>query len=340
MASTTDVRLRSVVADDILDQMAGKLLTDSEYDLLVSGPTTVRKPDGSLLLVYRPAALPPELRRDSYATLHSLKGQTTTNRGMASGTKRASDGGTRTRTKVMPSAIIGAMDPAGPKQYCRLTAWTGKETERFAGLFPLFRWIGSRFAEEVPDRFAAQMAYVERTADDWVIPGTPFTTITVNNSYPTGVHKDAGDLDEGFSTIVALRQGEYRGGRLVFPKFRVAADLQDGDLILMDAHEWHGNTAIVMQARPQCVEHPDTPADWIVRGYPGAYGDVPLCGDDDLHEHLRRQPGTSVIPWVEPERISVVSYYRTRMVECAPAADEAGKAAQYAEQRTAASLGL
>jgi hypothetical protein len=43
---------------------------------------------------------------------------------------------------------------------------------------------------------------------------------------------------------VCLRRGTYTGGVLVFPRLRVAVDLQDRDLILMDAHEWHGNTAI------------------------------------------------------------------------------------------------
>ena len=70
----------------------------------------------------------------------------------------------------------------------------------------------------------------------------PWTTVTVNNTYPTGVHKDQGDLDEGFSNLAVLRRGDYAGGHLTFPRYRVAVNMQDGDLILMDAHEWHGNT--------------------------------------------------------------------------------------------------
>ena len=69
--------------------------------------------------------------------------------------------------------------------------------------------------------------------------------MTVNNNYPTGVHTDKGDLDEGYSCLMALRRGEYTGGNLVFPEYRVSVNMKEGDLLLMDAHQWHGNTNIV-----------------------------------------------------------------------------------------------
>jgi hypothetical protein len=145
----------------------------------------------------------------------------------------------------------------------------------------------------VNDRYEAQMAEIDRTHPDWVVPGTPFTTITVNNTYPTGVHTDKGDLDAGFSTIAVLRRGSYTGGRFVFPEFRVAVDLQDGDLILMDAHQWHGNTALV------CA-----------------------CGDKR----------TSSCRACGAERISVVSYFRTAMTSCGSEEEENQRAVEYREK--------
>ena len=84
-----------------------------------------------------------------------------------------------------------------------------------------------------------------KTEADWRISNTPFTTMTVNNNYPTGVHTDKGDLEEGFSCLMSLRKGEYTGGSLIFPEYRVGVNMGEGDLILMDAHQWHGNTNIV-----------------------------------------------------------------------------------------------
>jgi hypothetical protein len=58
------------------------------------------------------------------------------------------------------------------------------------------------------------------------------------------VHQDAGDLDQGYSCLAVLRYGQYAGGHLTFPEYRVACDLGHGDVLLMDAHQWHGNTAL------------------------------------------------------------------------------------------------
>ena len=288
-------------------EKVGKILTPADYNMLLTGPCLVRKPNGQPLAIYLPDAMPTELRELGYPILNELRSSTTQNRGMASGTKRV--GSTehgRTDSLPVPSAIIGAFDPSGPQQFCRLTAWTGQETEKFAALQPLFEWVGEQMRTHVADRWQAQMSYVEKTDPAWTIPGTPFTTITVNNTYPTGVHTDKGDLDAGFSTIFCLRRGFYTGGCLTFPEYRVAVDMQDGDLILMDAHEWHGNT----QLNCACGGPPRTKA--------GNPGPCSKCG---------------------AERISVVSYYRTKMAACGTPADEAARQRAYAENRFEAARG-
>ena len=59
----------------------------------------------------------------------------------------------------------------------------------------------------------------------WVIPGTPFTTATVNNTYAGAIHTDAGDLKAGFGVLVVLREGHYEGCETVFPEYGVGVDL-------------------------------------------------------------------------------------------------------------------
>jgi hypothetical protein len=300
--NATQLRVRSKIHPDTLEGLKGKVLADDSYDALIVGPTEVRQPDGKPLLKFLPGYLQPDLLESTYETLHSLKELETTNRGLASGTQRVKGfaEGTRTYSESVPSAIIGSFDAKPPKNYCRLTAWSGRELDQFQSLFPLFKEIGKAFAEHVPERFEAQMAFIRKTHPDWVIPGTPFSTITVNNSYPTGVHTDKGDLDEGFSTLAVLRKGNYRGGRLVFPEYRLAVDMGHGDLLLMDAHQWHGNTAMFCEV---CGER---------MGPGGTTGHDERCGT---------------------ERISVVSYYRTMMTECGSAEEESARAAAWAEKR-------
>lgn len=296
-----DLRLRTRVSDEGVREIAGRVLGPRDYDLLLtgSGPVRIRMPDNRPLAIYLPRALSGVLTGDVYEVLHSLKQFTTSNRGNASGSKRLRRGGpdtpaSRTETVPIASVLLGSMDPMGQTRYCRLSAWTGRHLPEWETLHPVLREVGHHLATQVPDRYAAQMARVNASQPEWIIPGTPFSTVTVNNTYPTGVHTDKGDLDEGFSTIACLRRGPYTGGQLVFPAYRVAVDLQDGDLILMDAHQWHGNVPIV------CA-----------------------CGTE------RRGPCETC----GAERISVVSYFRTKITTCADPATEQAKATAAADAR-------
>ena len=302
-----DLRLRTRVSDDAIKQsLQGKVLGPADYDLLMtgSGPVRMRMPDNRPLCVYLPGVLAGLFTDDVYRILHSLRQHTTNNRGDASGTRRLRRGGnagivsTRGETKPTPSIMLGSMDPIGQTRYCRLSSWTGRNLPDWETLQPPLRVIGEHLRDNVPDRWAAQMSRVMNTHDDWIIPGTPFSTVTVNNTYPTGVHTDKGDLDEGYSTIACLRRGPYTGGQLVFPAYRVAVDLRDGDLILMDAHQWHGNVPITC------------PCGGELRG------PCKTCG---------------------AERISLVSYYRTKIADCGTPAEEQDKASALADRRHAES---
>ena len=241
-----EARLRTKIPAEELDAKKGLIITNNDFNIVVTGPTKLYKPDGSLLLIYLPKAIPDHVLDETYATLHELKKLQTDNRGLASGMPREKlTPGSRTRTPFnIASGIIGAFDANPTRPFCRLTAWTGKEMEKYRGLYPLFQTAAANFKAYVPERYATQQGFAEHTHPEWLITGTPFTTITVNNTYPTGVHTDKGDLEEGFSTIVCLRKGDFEGGMLSFVEYRVAVDLQHGDQILMDAHDWHGNTAI------------------------------------------------------------------------------------------------
>lgn len=288
------IRVRSRISPEELELKKGRVIGDDAYNLLLTGPTTVYGPTGKLLCVYLPGAMTGLITPEVYQVLHGLRTEVSDNRGAAGATTRFRIGEQkRTYARPLASAIVGSIDPGGTFKYCRLTAWTGRHLPEFELLRPALQEVAGLMQQHVPDRYAAQMAEIDRTHPDWVIPGTPFTTVTVNNTYPTGVHTDKGDLDKGFSTIFCVRRGSYTGGRFVFPEYRLAVDLADGDLVLMDAHQYHGNTAI------HCV-----------------------CGTRLL----------GCCPDCDAERISVVSYMRTAMTACGSEADEIGKAVEQRER--------
>lgn len=288
-----DIRLRSWIPPAELDAKKGRIVTDRDFNVLCTGPVRLWAPTGPLIAIYLPGVLGPYMDA-AWPVLRSIR-QPTDNRGLASGTPRVKRGDQkRTRTRNIFSATIGAVDPgpasskvAGRLPACRLTAWTGKHPDQWAELRPLFMEIARCYRRWGEDRYRRQAAAAQLTHPDWVIPGTPFTTVTVNNSYSTGVHQDTGDLPAGFSTLAVARRGQYTGGHLVLPEYRVAFDMRDGDLLIFDAHQWHGNTAML-------CEHQALP---LARPCPAG------C-----------------------ERVSLVTYFRTKMLECGSSEQEAARA--------------
>lgn len=289
-----EARLRTKITSQELEQKIGKVLTEDDVNLLLTGPARILLPSGRPLCVYLPGAMRRPLT-PVWETLRAVK-MTTDNRGLASGTQRVNAGGNRTRTMPVFSGIMGAMDAGPGRGYCRLTNYTREHVETWVEMMPFLQAIAHEFHRHVPDRFKNQYRFAQETEPEWVVPGTPFTTITINNSYSTGVHTDKGDLDEGFSCLVVGRTGEYRGGWLCFPEYRVGVDMQHGDLLLMDAHQWHGNTRMICR-----------------------------CG-----EPLSRAPCARCAS----ERVSVVCYFRTKMTRCGTTDQENQKRVASVERRT------
>jgi len=302
-----EYRVRAKRSDAWVEKYQGAQVSPDMVNLLLTNTARVLRPDGKPLCVYLPGAAK-EVSDASYPDFTKIRA-TTDNRGYASGSTRFRDGD-QLRAVPITSAILGSFESTPRSPACRLTAFTARQVDRWERLVPFFQRISQLLQENVPDRYTAQAAEAARTPDDWVIKDTPFTTITVNNTYPTGLHTDKGDLDAGFSTLAVLRRGYYTGGWLGFPQYGVFADMQDGDVMLMDAHEWHGNTPIAC-----------------------AYCQEPLA----MPNHRCGQIPEAVPP---PERISVVSYFRTKMVGCDTAEQENEKRLETWETRNAQKMGL
>jgi hypothetical protein len=303
-----EFRCRSKRSDEWLEKYKGAQVNPEMISVKLEGPARVFKTNGKPLLVYLPGAAK-DVGNETYSEFTRIR-MTTDNRGYASGGERGTRGNSpRLRTAPVMSSILGSFEAVGPMQYCRLTAFTAQEVDRWTAMLPYFERIAQLFAEHVPERYAAQMREVERTAPDWVIKGTPFTTITVNNTYPTGMHTDKGDLDAGFSTLGCIRRGQYEGGCISFPQYGVGVDMKDGDVLLMDAHEWHGNTPMTCYLCGEALRKP---------GH--------RC--DETHAWAQTDE------FVTPERISIVSYFRTDITSCG------SRRLALQEKRAAKTLGL
>lgn len=147
------------------------------------------------------------------------------------------------------SGIAGWFDRYPRIPYGRATAYTQNNFDKFALSFPFLQSLNRGFKELLPWRWGNQRAAADKMDQHFLVPGTVFSTITVNKTFRTACHRDAGDFSDGLSNLLVLsNDGRFTGGYLVFPEYRIAVNVRPGDLLLVNNHEIiHGNTPIVCE---------------------------------------------------------------------------------------------
>lgn len=145
------------------------------------------------------------------------------------------------------SGIAGWFDRYPRIPYGRETSYTKNHFDKFQMAYPFLQTLAKGFKDLLPWRYNNQMEAAKKLDPAYLVPETPFTTITVNKTFRTAAHYDAGDLTTGLSNLLVLsNNGNYSGAYLVAPEYRVAVNVRPGDLLLINNHEvLHGNTPIV-----------------------------------------------------------------------------------------------
>lgn len=283
------VQLRSKVPDAKAEAYVGRRGAPEDFALVVpkdvAQDVTVYKPNGELLLKVVPNAISVDSRDRAMTFLQKASRAVSKNRGTFLGGQSnyvKADGTLSNTTQTPPirTSIHGFFDRSPRFPFCRQTALVSREPAAFAEVFPMLADVARTFQEGARSRYMRQLEAAQRTHPAYVIPGTPFTTLTVNGTLAGAYHRDAGDYKPGFGCIAVFRTGHYLGCLLGFPAFGVAVDLPDRSVILFDPHEIHGNTSLEGEG----------------------------------------------VPNKDFQRISVVAYYREKMLECLSPAEELTKA--------------
>lgn len=223
-----------------------KFLKEEDCKILVTEDCDGYDSAGNMLFRFRKNVIPIDtlmLGVDNFRASIQL----TESRGTASGSSHKrirKDGSTSNITvgnKVL-SGAVGFADPAAMIRYCRKTGFTRQYFDKFQAGIPFVQAVDGLYKDLCPQHYARQLKYAKGTDQNYVIPGTCFTTVTVNKDFITAVHKDAGDLPEGFGNLIAYRKGDWKGCHFTLPEFGVGIDLQNGDALFVDVHKWHGNT--------------------------------------------------------------------------------------------------
>lgn len=175
----------------------------------------------------------------------------------ASGIQRKSHISNRVRSNIIgyydkPDRNI--LNKYGTAPKCRQTAFTRDEVEKWNSACDIFINGDTMFKKLMPREHTIQLRQCRKTPE-YQIKDTAFSTVTVNYNYRSALHKDAGDLDDGFGNLMVLEKNKcvssnedvygYTGGYLGFPKYGIAVDVRQGDFLAMNVHEWHANCKMI-----------------------------------------------------------------------------------------------
>jgi hypothetical protein len=251
------VRIDPLYSVEESDEFEGRQLKESDCRMLFTQDVDVYdKESGKCIAKFRKNVIPANIQLLGYTNLFKAA-SSTDSRGVATGLNdegyakvlRVRKGGTISKqnvsNKFIYSGVAGYYDRSPRFPNCRLTGFTRHYFEKFKSAYPIVKLVDEYYSKLMPEHYRKQRGLADKTAKDFVIPNTSFTTVTVNKNYTTAVHKDAGDYKEGFGNLVALRDGTYTGCHFVLVRWGVGFDLQNGDLLLCDVHQWHGNTPMI-----------------------------------------------------------------------------------------------
>lgn len=220
-----------VLTDKQARKLKGKPLPP-DYPLKIYGgadgaPVDLVREDGTPLLLYRPKATNPATWDKAMAALRRAATKSNTRGGVVSGT-------------------IGCYEPRPQSPADYRTAFTRDDPDGWRDLQPLLQEMSDVYRRELPDRYAVQARFWRATSPECRIL-EPFTTGTVNKCVEFDVHRDRNNLRSGIAVMAVRHKGHWEGGLFALPQYQVAVDLRDGDVILCDNSEYHGNTPFVVK---------------------------------------------------------------------------------------------
>ena len=266
-----------IMSDKEIADKEGDTFNEDHYHTIINENTDVYKEDGTLLLKLRKKVFSDEMCNKGVDAFVKASKKKHENRGASAGlldrNKMANyigefknPGKFRTKfisntsgieskqatSNLSPSNIVGYYDRPdrnlkGKGSPCRLTAFNRDFPHLWELSLPLLKAINKQFKLLVPDRYNKQFLRANEVSE-YSIENTAFSTVTINYSWRTSLHRDAGDFKDGFGNLIVLEdynnKNIYTGGYTGFPQYGVAVNARHGDFLAMDVHEWHCNTEL------------------------------------------------------------------------------------------------
>ena len=243
--STIKLKVNKQLTDRAAEKLKTKFVDESHYDTLIDYDCDAFDAYGNLLFKFRKNIFPQNILECGY---NSFKKSIVKNvgRGVAAGGYDTS--GKFDISPEVTSGNVGYMDARpGNLDYCRLTSFGREYFDDFQNGIPFVEHVDYLYSKLCPDHYKKQKTIANATNRNFIIGNTAFTTVTVNQTFRTAVHKDSGDYRDGFGNLIVFNDGSYDGGYFVLPQYKIAIDVQSNDVLFVDVHQWHGNTEMKLR---------------------------------------------------------------------------------------------
>jgi hypothetical protein len=229
------------------EKLIGEFADPSHGHILDRDDTIVRAPDtGKVTALLLCNVLSPDLTNLLYELCKAVKNQPS-NRPNAMATQSLArsvglDGRPSPRLGVNNIVLDASPARDGTLGYDRpghRTTLTREHREMLDGNRRLIELMDAHYKRHLPDVYEKQLAALEKSLGRlW---RTVFTTGYIAKNFRTAYHR-AGNWRGGMTCLTAT--GDFSGGELVLPRFRIAFALRPGDLLIFDAEQVHGNMPI------------------------------------------------------------------------------------------------
>jgi hypothetical protein len=115
---------------------------------------------------------------------------------------------------------------------------TDERPELLDQLRVLRRRVDHLHAKYLPTLYAYQRAVV-KAAPEFRLGHSAYSSVYIVKHLRSGYHRDRQNLPGALSALLPL--GDFSGGELVLPRWRIAFAFKPGDLLFFDPQQLHGN---------------------------------------------------------------------------------------------------
>lgn len=242
--------------------------------------------EGNLIFIFRKKAIPEELSKEAVDNLKGAARKRHENRGAAAGSldrgKMPNYVGefikpNKFRTKFVsatsgieskqavsnlsPSNIIGYFDKPdrnlkGAGSNIRQTVFLRDNWDKWLKVIPYEQKVNDIYRDLIKKLYTGgnnpydEQEKIAKKVPMCIIGDTVFSTVTINYSWRTAIHKDKANYAGGWAVLTVIEDHKndntYKGCYLGFPQYGYCVDVRDGDILITDNRiGWHGNTEII-----------------------------------------------------------------------------------------------